>query len=72
MATTTFEARYKGTCHACEVPIRPGDEVVYAGDTLVHVACEVNVEAAGRVSDTCQKCWQTKSNTGACACDESW
>lgn len=36
----TFEARYGGRCAAdCGDPIRPGDDVQYIADELVHAEC---------------------------------
>lgn len=37
---TAFEARYGGRCAAdCGDPIRPGDDVQYVADELVHAEC---------------------------------
>ena len=36
----SFEARYPARCPLCEDRIGPGDQVTYADDELVHVACE--------------------------------
>lgn len=38
---STFVARYEGPCAAgCGVRVRPGDDVVYVDDEVVHADCE--------------------------------
>jgi hypothetical protein len=38
-----FEAQYFGTCGACLEPIKPGDDVTYEDDELVHDDCANDV-----------------------------
>lgn len=38
--SATFEARYPGTCTACDGEIKVGDPITFAPfDDVVHVAC---------------------------------
>ncbi len=72
MPLSTFEAKYSSRCPECPTRIEVGDEVVYVDDTVVHVQCgdaaEETVKQAAE-AEVCQKCWQTRSVTGACGCD---
>ena len=56
----TFQARYDGRCAECEHRIRPGDDVAYDEDELVHAKC------VQPVYDTCGRCWLTMP----CGCDD--
>ncbi len=37
--SATFRARHDGTCRGCTFDIRPGQNVRYVNDRLVHVGC---------------------------------
>lgn len=63
--TAPFPARFPGTCDACDLPIRPGDTVTYAGQDLVHEDCAADVITGRHASEpaicpTChmaRPCW---------------
>lgn len=45
----SFEAKYRGTCPACENGIAVGDEVTFAAfDEVVHVTCPPDPTALAR------------------------
>ena len=53
----TFEARYRSRCPLCEDRIEPGDQVTYADDELVHVACESEPAREDDPDEVCTACW---------------
>lgn len=57
----TFAARYVGPCAAdCGVWIKPGDDVTYVDDELMHADCadgDSSAQAAVRQPDPCPRCW---------------
>lgn len=58
----TFTARYRGHCNAddCDYgdnEIRPGDDVTYLDDQLVHAAC-VDRQSTRADTPLCPACWQ--------------
>ena len=63
MTSRPFEARYHSTCAACEEHIRPGEDVRYEDDQLVHDACTEKPEP--RTRPVCPKCWLVTP----CECD---
>jgi hypothetical protein len=52
----TFEAKYAGRCAAGD-PIRPGDEVAYVDEQLVHATCADHPPPARREPAVCPSCW---------------
>lgn len=55
-----FEARHHSGCAAdCGDRIRPGDEVVYVADELVHAECAPTSSAAVERPEpaACPSCW---------------
>ena len=79
MASTTFTAKYHGSCAAqCGRMIEPGDEVIYLVDSdLAHVDCTVDAapyqsEAKAKTSNgrwnskSCPKCFMVLPLTGRC------
>jgi hypothetical protein len=61
-AGPVFEARYDGTCPACEGHISPGDDVRYVDGEVEHAA---HPETQRPVT-ICQTCFLAKP----CECDE--
>jgi hypothetical protein len=69
----SFRAKYNGWCVECEEPIRAGDEIQYdAADQVVHVSCAASdrTDVQGNPRPVCPRCFQMKSVSGACGCDE--
>jgi hypothetical protein len=64
---STFKAKYGGRCAAeCGEQIRPGNDVVYVDDQLVHVGCEERALTPRRPAVVCTECWLEKP----CECDD--
>lgn len=63
---SVFEARYGGTCGACDERIHVGDLATYAEDVIVHVDCESSARPE-RKPEVCTQCWMTKP----CDCEET-
>jgi len=58
---------YGGRCAAeCGEQIRPGDDVVYVEDELVHVDCEERALRPAREVEVCTSCWLQKP----CPCED--
>jgi hypothetical protein len=60
----SFEAKYGGPCGSCTERIRPGDQVTYADDEMVHADCEGS-STPERKTETCSVCWLIKP----CECE---
>ena len=60
----SFEAKYGRICGSCTERIRPGDEVKYVEDELVHVDCAVAAPIECK-TETCTVCWLIKP----CECE---
>jgi hypothetical protein len=55
-----FEAKYGGTCDACDERIHVGDQALYSGDdALIHLDCEGSARPE-RKTEVCTQCWLTK------------
>lgn len=61
----SFEARYHGTCGSCDGPIKPGQQVRYDDNVLVHDNC-TDAESNERPVVVCGQCWLTKP----CGCED--
>jgi hypothetical protein len=61
-----FEARYHGTCPACDEAIKPGQQVRFDDDALVHDDCTDAVPVERPVV-VCDRCWLVKP----CECEAS-
>ncbi|ORB55307.1 hypothetical protein BST43_15705 [Mycobacteroides saopaulense] len=59
-----FRAEFGGWCEYGDDPIRPGDEVRYDDDTLVHTNCP-NPVTPTDIRDICPNCWC--QHAGECA-----
>lgn len=60
-----FEAKYGGSCGACDERIRMGELVTYADDNLVHAECEAAARIV-RKADVCGTCWLVRP----CGCED--
>lgn len=64
---STFKAKYGGRCAAeCGEQIRPGDDVVYVDDELVHLDCEAQALRPARVEVVRESCFLVKP----CPCED--
>lgn len=58
--SSTFEARYGGTCEDCGERFKPGDLIRYEGDgDLIHADCTAATPAE-RPAVICQTCHLTQ------------
>lgn len=61
-----FAAKYPGTCEGCGEDFEAGADVFYLnGDLYADHNCAVEDEPR---PETCPRCFQTFSNSGACGC----
>lgn len=66
----TFKAKYDGLCVECKEAIYKGDDLVWVDGQAAHADCQPD-EAKDQVErPTCPTCWQVKSVTGACGCED--
>lgn len=65
--TTTFDARYGGTCSCgCAERINPGDEVAYIDGKVLHADCVRDGTLPDRPLSFCSDCWLALP----CGCDD--
>lgn len=59
--TAVFTALYRSRCGGCDNDVRPGDDVTWVDDELVHLDCEGTAEAAHRRAErpVCNACHLT-------------
>jgi hypothetical protein len=55
----SFEAKYPGSCNACDGRIHEGDTVRYEDDYLIHDDCPepIDVDAPRRTERHCPDCF---------------
>lgn len=66
MVTRPFEAKYYGTCAACDERIRPGDMITFEEDDTMHETC-TDSRAHETKQKPCPTCWLV----GPCDCQTS-
>jgi hypothetical protein len=65
MRGQAFEARHRGTCAACDEAIKPGQQVRFDEDQLVHDDCAAAAPVERPVV-VCDRCWLVKP----CGCED--
>lgn len=64
-----FEAKFPGSCDACDEDIKVGDVIHSHGTTgYAHVVCPDPVPVVERTP--CADCFQVPAANGLCGCDE--
>lgn len=66
----TFKAKHDGLCVECKEAIYQGDDLVWVDGQAAHVDCQPDADKGHVEGPTCPKCWQVKSVTGACGCED--